>query len=50
MTDDYINHKEIAEKLYLALIQMKQRRGVHIDDIDTVLDALGMWEELNGDR
>jgi hypothetical protein len=38
------DYKEVAQDLYLALIQMKKRRGVHMDDIDLVFDALEKYE------
>lgn len=50
MTENSSKDKEVAEKLYLALVQMKHRRGIHIDDIEIVLDAMDMWEDLNGNR
>ena len=50
MIDHSSKDKEVAEKLYLALAQMKHRRGIHIDDVEVVLSAMEMWEDLNGDR
>lgn len=38
------SYKEVAQDLYLALIQMKKRRGVHMDDIDVVFNALEKYE------
>ena len=37
----------MAGDLYLALVQMKKRRGVHIDDIDIVFNALENYESAS---
>ncbi len=38
--------RKIASQLYGALIQMKKRRGVYIDDIDEVFNALEAYEDM----
>jgi hypothetical protein len=38
--------RSVANDLYLGLIQMKKRRGVHIDDIEYVFDALEKYEDM----
>ena len=43
MTNDF---EMIAKELYEALMVMCQRRGVHHDDVDQVLDARERYEEM----
>lgn len=47
MTNDF---EAIAKELYEALMVMCQRRGIHHDDVDQVLDAREHYEEMVSSR
>lgn len=36
----------VAKQLYTALLQMKRRRGIHIEDADLVLDAIDAYQDM----
>lgn len=43
-TEQLATLQEVADDLYRALVQMKSRRGIDIDDADLVISALESYE------
>lgn len=39
------NWEHVARVLYEAVLQMRQSRGIHVDDVDIILDAMETYEE-----
>jgi hypothetical protein len=44
LTEQLATLQEVADDLYRALVQMKSRRGIDIDDADLVISALENYE------
>jgi hypothetical protein len=44
LTEQLATLQEVADDLYRALVQMKSRRGIDIDDADLVIGALENYE------
>lgn len=45
LTEQLTALQEVADDLYRALVQMKSRRGIDIDDAELVIGALENYEK-----
>lgn len=45
MASSISRESDLADSLYLALISLKESRGINFSDIDSVMDAIDRYEE-----